>query len=81
VKDTPVVKTEAQKWGETAIAFIGSATAAAIFFALGFFFRPPAWIVSSSRVLAVVCIVVFAVASIRIVRWWIVLARRSRRPG
>jgi hypothetical protein len=37
--------------------------------------------VSSSRVLAAVCFVVFAVASIRIVRWWIVLARRSRRPG
>ena len=69
--------TEAHKWGETAIAFIGSATAGAIFVALGFFFRPSPWIASTSRILVGLCLIIFAVASVRIVRWWIVLARRS----
>jgi hypothetical protein len=73
------VKTEAQKWGETAMAFICSATATGIFAAIGFVFQPTPWLATVSRVLAALCFVIFAIASVTIVKWWIVIARRSRK--
>ena len=73
------MKTEAQKWGETAIAFIASLAGTGIFavFAYVLWARIHALALVSCG-LAALCIVWLAFNSIAIIRWWIVIAKRSR---
>jgi hypothetical protein len=72
------VKTEAQKWGETAILFICSATATVIFLGAGYFLRPIPSLAIASCVAAGLCFLIFAIKGIAIVRWWFVLAKRNQ---
>ncbi len=76
------MNTEAQRWGQTAIVFIGSAAATGVFALLGFvlpMFNPGfTW---ACRIAAAVSSVVFAASGGSIVRWWIVLAKRSPKSG
>ncbi len=73
------MKTEAQKWGQTAVAFIWSATGTGAFAILSYAWRaiPPVTMVC--RVLAALCFVLLAVQSIIIIKWWIVIAKRSQK--
>lgn len=70
----------AQNWGRLAVAFIFSGTAAGIFAVLSWFLsKAAAWAVLPFQVLAGVCLAIFLIASVNIVKWWIVLARRAKR--
>ena len=72
-------KTQAQLWGETAVAFILSATATGVFGVLGYVLRHAIpWLAIACEVLAAMCFVLFAFKSAAIVRWWIVLAKNDR---
>jgi hypothetical protein len=68
----------AQQWGKTAVGFILSATATAVFMLVSYVLWP------INRVPAIPCIalavffaLIFAYNSFQIVRWWIVLAKRN----
>jgi hypothetical protein len=76
------VKSEAQQWGQTAIAFIASLAGTGTFAVLAY--------VLCTRVqtlaivccgLAALCVIALAFNSIAIIRWWIVIAKRSREAG
>ena len=70
-------KTQAQIWGETAVAFILSATATGTFGVLGYVLRHVApWVANACFVLAAFFFIMFATKSAAIVKWWIVLARK-----
>jgi glucan phosphoethanolaminetransferase (alkaline phosphatase superfamily) len=78
-KKAAVVKTEAQRWGQTAVSFIWSATGTGAFAILSYVWRgiPPVTMVC--RALAALCFVMLAIASITIVKWWIVIAKRNQK--
>jgi O-antigen/teichoic acid export membrane protein len=73
------VKTEAQKWGETAVAFIASAAGTGIFVGLAYLLLPRVHALGiACCVAAALCFVAFAIKSITIMKWWIVIAQRER---
>ena len=75
-------KTQAQKWGETAVAFIASATAMGICGLLSYVLWPViTWLGIVCLALAAIFFCVFAFKSAAIVKWWIVLAKRDRANG
>ena len=74
------VKTEAQRWAETAVAFIASAAAAGIFALLSYlWWTAVPWLGKTCAVIAALCLVMFGLTAVSIVRWWIVLARRTQK--
>lgn len=71
-------KTEAQKWGETAVAFIASATTTGVFGLLSYIlWSVNQWLAHVSLGLAGLAFVMLAINSIAIVKWWIIIAKRS----
>ena len=70
-------ETRAQKWGKLAVTFIASATAAGIFAVVGFVFLSAiAWAQAVCYGIAGICFVIFAVSAVKIIWWWVVIARR-----
>lgn len=73
-----IPKTQAQQWGETAVAFIASAAATGIFALLSYVLWPVAtWLGITCCAIAALFFIVLAVKSAAIVRWWIVIAKRT----
>jgi hypothetical protein len=71
-------KTQAQKWGETAVAFIASATATGIFGLLSYVLWPYiSWLALTCLGLAAIAFVILAFNSFAIIKWWIIIAKRS----
>jgi len=71
-------QTQAQKWGQTAVAFIASATATGIFGLLSYVLWPYiSWLALTCLGLAAIAFVVLAIQSIAIIKWWIIIAKRS----
>jgi hypothetical protein len=68
----------AQQWGKTAVGFILSATATAVFMLIAFVLWPRNHVPAIPCIaLAVFFALIFAYNSFSIVRWWIVLAKRN----
>ena len=78
VPDTNAADVEAARGCVCDAVFSG--TAAGIFAVLSWFLsKAAAWAVLPFQVLAGVCLAIFLIASVNIVKWWIVLARRAKR--
>ena len=76
-----VVKTEAQRWAETAVAFIATAAATGIFALLSYlWWAAVPWLGKACAAVAVLCAIGFFITAGSIIRWWIVLARRTQKP-
>ncbi len=73
------MKTEAQKWGETAVAFIASAAGTGMFVGLAYLLLPRVHALGiACCAVAALCFVVFVIQSLKIIKWWIVIAQRER---
>ena len=69
-------KTQAQKWGRTAVAFIASATATGVFALLAYVLWSISWLALTCLGLAAIAFVILAIQSLAIVKWWIIIAKR-----
>jgi hypothetical protein len=68
----------AQQWGKTAVGFILSATATAVFMLVSYVLWPINHVPAVPCIaLAVFFALIFAYNAFSIVRWWIVLAKRN----
>jgi len=75
-----VVKTESQRWAETAVAFIATAAATGIFALLSYlWWAAVAWLGRACAVVAVLCAIGFLFTAGSIIRWWIIIARRTQK--
>jgi hypothetical protein len=74
--DGPQGRSQAQKWGATAVAFIFSAMATVIFALLTYVLLPVIpFVAFACGTIAALGAILLAFNSVAIVRWWIVLAR------
>ena len=72
----------AERWGNTAVAFIASATVTGVCALLAYALQPMIpWLAGVCCAIAILVAFVFLSTSLTIVKYWIQIAKRSTPPG